>query len=390
MTSRQTDERAGVVAVDVRTDTGAAALPAPDSSPPRRRVLFTPGPVMMHDYTLHEGGRLIDYHRTTDFSSQMLQCERRLKRLCDAGPDDRIVMLTASGTAAMEAVVLNLFNPRERMVAVNSGEFGGRFVEIARLHGHELAEITLKPGRQIRPGDLEQCRTAGCVGFLLNHHETSTGSLLDLDLVSRFCRERGLLLVVDAIGSFLADPLSMTRQGIDALIFSTQKGLALPPGMSFVALSERAIQRVSAATPRSYYLDLRRHLTDMQRGQTPFTPAIGIVRQLEVRLDRILEHEPAAIVTATRRLAENFREQLGGLPLRIFPECPSNAVTALAPTDDRTPDYYVRILASDYDLCVCPNGGKLKDQIFRVGHLGDLTFAENARLVRALREIAAR
>jgi aspartate aminotransferase-like enzyme len=388
MTSEPDDQPAGVAVADALSATEKAVSPLP--APPRRRVLFTPGPVMMHDYTLREGGQPIDYHRTAEFSRQMLHCEQMLKRLCDARPSDRVVLLTASGTAAMEAVVLNLFRPREQMAAVNSGEFGGRFVEIARLHGHELAEIALEPGRQIRGEDLARCRTEACTGFLLNHHETSTGSLLDLDLVSRFCRERGLLLVVDAIGSFLADPLSMTRHGIDALIFSTQKGLALPPGLSFVVLSERAVQRISAAAPRAYYLDLRRHLTDMQRGQTPFTPAIGLVRQLELRLERILEHEPSAIIDATRRLAEDFRAQLAGLPLRIFPECPSNAVTALAPTDDRPPDCYVRRLADDYGLCVCPNGGKLKDRIFRVGHLGDLTWADNARLVRALRDVATR
>lgn len=345
---------------------------------------------MMHDDTLIAGGAQLDYHRTAEFSRLVLSCEQMLKTLCDARPEDRVVILTGSGTAAMEAVVLSLFGPREKMVAANSGEFGGRFVEIARLHGHELAELRLEPGRQIRAEDLEQCETEGCAGFLLNHHETSTGSLLDLDLVSRFCRQRNLLLVVDAIGSFLADPLSMTRQGIDALIFSSQKGLALPPGMSFVVLSDRAIQRISAAAPRSYYLDLGRHLTDMQRGQTPFTPAIGIVRQLERRLARILEQEPSAIITATRRLAEDFRQQLAGLPLRIFPECPSNAVTALEPTDDRKPEYYVRQLVEHYDLFVCPNGGKLKTRIFRVAHLGDLTFADNARLAHALREVATR
>jgi len=223
--------------------------------------------------------------------------------------------------------------------------------------------------------------------MLVNHHETSTGTLHDLGILSAHCRAHGMLLVVDAIGSFLADPLSMTEHGVDALLFSSQKALGLPPGLSFIILNGRAVARARGARPRSYYLDLRRYLEDGERGQTPFTPAVGIVRQLEGRLAAILELGAEQAVAAVARLAADFRRRIRGLPFRVFPDHPSNAVTALEPTGGIAPDTYVRRLR-EHGCVVCPNGGELGRVIFRVGHLGALTTRDNARLAAALRSVA--
>ena len=180
----------------------------------------------------------------------------------------------------------------------------------------------------------------------------------------------------------------MARQGIDALLFSSQKALGLPPGRSFVILSERAAARARAARPRSYYLDFRRYLDDGARGQTPFTPAIGIVRQLEGRLRDILERGVDSVTDSIRALAEDFRGRLDGLPLRIFSESPSNAVTALEPLGGLAPEYFVRRL-QEHGCTVCPNGGPLGRRIFRVGHLGDLKPEDNAMLAAAMRAVVA-
>ena len=197
-----------------------------------------------------------------------------------------------------------------------------------------------------------------------------------------------MLLVVDAIGSFLADPLAMAELGIDALIFSSQKALALPPGLSFVVLNARAQLRAHQVPRRSYYFDFRRYLADLARGQTPFTPAIGLVCLLERRLERLVQRGVAQQIETIRARATDFRRKIAGLPLGLFSEAPSNAVTALAPLDGTSPDHYVGRLAHDHGIFVCPNGGPLGRRIFRVGHLGDLTPADNTRLAGALRELA--
>jgi aspartate aminotransferase-like enzyme len=343
---------------------------------------------MMDEATRNDGEQQMVYHRTPEFSRRLLSCESLLKHACGADSDARIVILTGSGTAAMEASVLNLFAPGEEVLVVQGGDFGFRFGEIARLHGINVVEVRLEPGRQLTADDLRSKAHDGLAGMLINHHETSTGTLYDLALAARFCRERGMFLVVDAIGSFLADPLAMSELGIDALIFSSQKALALPPGLSFVVLNSRAQMRVQHVPRRSYYFDFRRHLADILRGQTPFTPAIGLLCQLERRLERLMERGVQQHVETIRSRAADFRGKIAGLPLALFSEAPSNAVTALAPLDVATPQYYVSRLASDRRIYVCPNGGALGGRIFRVGHLGDLSPADNTRLAGALRELA--
>jgi len=354
---------------------------------PKKDTLFTPGPVMMDPASLDLGARQMIYHRTAEFSDTILNCQRMLKAAAGAAGGDRVVILTASGTAAMEAAVLNLLPPSATAYWINGGDFGKRFGEICRCHGAAEVEISLEPGRQIRPSDLPVPDGPGGV-LLVNHHETSTGTVYDLDLLSHYCRQHGLLLVVDAIGSFLADPLAMTRQGIDALLFSSQKALGLPPGLSFAVLNHRALARARAGRPRSYYFNFRRYLEDGERGQTPFTPAIGIIRQLERRLQTILERGTDRVTASVRTLAEDFRGRLDGLPFRLFSESPSNALTALQPTGGLAPDYYVRRLR-EHGCTVCPNGGDLGRKIFRVGHLGALAVEDNARLVAALRAVVA-
>jgi aspartate aminotransferase-like enzyme len=344
---------------------------------------------MMDDETLRTGGIQMAYHRTEDFSRCVSNCEQLLRAACGAASEDRIVTLTASGTAGMEASVIALFSPGERVLVVNAGDFGQRFADICRIHALEVVEVRLEAGRQLTDSDLKPHEHGGFAGLLMNHHETSTGVLLDLAPAARFCRRHELPFVVDAVGSFLADPVSLAGDGIDALIFSSQKALALPPGLCFVALSRRAQLRAGARPRRSYYFDLNTYLSDLERGQTPFTPAIGLIRQLERRLMSLLEKGVAAHVDSVNALAVDFRERIRGLPLRPFAGSPSNAVTALEPTDGTSPAYYVGRLEQEFGLFVCPNGGQLRDRIFRVGHLGHLSRSDNLLLVAALREIAS-
>lgn len=351
-------------------------------------LLFTPGPVMLDEETLDAGREQMVHHRTSEHAARVLRCEEGLKAACGAESGARVLMLTASGTGAMEATLINLFDVSDKLIVVNSGECGNRFVEICRLHGFTVREVRLEPGRALREQDLAQVDAAGCAGLVLAHHETSTGSLHDLELAGRFCRGRGLILVVDAIGSFLADPVRQAACGIDALILSSQNGLALPPGMSFVVVSRLAAERARHIPCRSYYFAFARYLTEGLRGQTPFTPAVGILGQLEARLKRILARGVDRVVSETAALAADFRSRVNGMPFRMLPERPSNALTALQALDGRGPQHYVRRLAEGHRLFVSASPGALGQRVFRVGHLGDLSAEDNAQLARALAEIS--
>ncbi len=345
--------------------------------------LFTPGPVTLPDSVRQAAREPIVYHRTPAFSSTITRCEWFLRELSGAGSRDRALILTASGTGAMEATVMNLLQPGDTAIVVQGGDFGDRFAAICDCHDVKVRPIAVTPGSSCSDAEFDKITGYGADALLVTHHETSTGALHDLAAASRYCRKHGLLLIVDAIGSFLADPINMEELQVDALIFSSQKALALPPGLSFVVLSARAIGLLRARRSRSYYFDFSRHLADLERGQTPFTPAVGLVMQLERRLGDVFAEGAERSIARVAELARDFRGLMEGLPYEFFASVPSNAVTALRPTDGRPATAHVaELLARGFT--VCPNGGALAESIFRVGHLGALTPRDNLSLALAM------
>ena len=172
------------------------------------------------------------------------------------------------------------------------------------------------------------------------------------------------------------------------MIAGSQKALACPPGVSVVVLSPKALERVAANDPKCLYLDLKGALKDQERGQTPFTCAVGTLLQIHVRLKEIAANGGAA--EETRRIAAqaaDFRRKIAGLPFEICSKRMSNAVTPLHPLEGSAYDIFLR-LKDEHGIWICPNGGELKDRVFRVGHIGALTAADNDALIAALKEVA--
>lgn len=353
-------------------------------------INFAVGPVQADEAVLEAGAQQVPYFRTPEFSAVMLENERLFLQLLGAPAGSRAVFLTGSGTAAMEAAVMNVLGAGDKALVVDGGSFGHRFYDLCGIHGVPCSRVPLGVGRSLREEDLRPFEGAGFTALLVNLHETSTGLLYDIELIADFCERNGLLLIVDAISAFLADPLDMAAAGADVVIAGSQKALACPPGVSALAISPRALERVSAASVRCMYFDLKNALSNGERGQTPFTPAVGILLQLNVRLSGIaraggVESEVSRVAS----LASYFREAVAGLPLEQLPENPSNALTALHTRRGRAGDVFA-ILKSEYGIWVCPNGGGLKDHVFRVGHIGSLTQEDFDALLDALGELQLR
>ena len=347
---------------------------------------FTVGPVTIPAHIRAMGSDPVPYFRTSEFSALMKENETMLLSLMAAPEGSRAVFLTGSGTFAMEASVANLLTARDRILVINGGSFGARFSELCEVYDLTHTDIILSAGQALREEHLAPYRGQGYTALLVNLHETSTGVLYDIDLLSKFCRSEGILLIVDAISAFLADEIDMSRSGIDALITSSQKALSLAPGISMIAMNPRALARVAESKVRSLYLDLKDALRNMERGQTPFTPAVGLLIQLHRRLLDITEIGIEAERARIRALAEDFRARLAkaGLPFVSFSESPSNAVTALRVTCTTSAHTIFETLKDNYDIWICPNGGALRDSVFRVGHLGALTTEDNQTLISAL------
>lgn len=351
---------------------------------------FTVGPVQSCDQVKEIGAQNVPYFRTAEFSAVMLENERLMKQFAKADDKARVVFITGSGTASMEAAVMNVFTPKDRVLVVNGGSFGQRFVEICEIHEIPHTVIRLEVGRNLTREMLSAYEGQGYTGFLVNIGETSTGVHYDPVMIGDFCKRNGLFLVVDAISSFLADDFDMAGVGAGVMITGSQKALACPPGISVIVLSGEAVKRVESNTVKSLYFDLKGALKNGERGQTPFTPAVGTLLQIHARLKDIesrggVQAEQAIIAA----LAADFRSRITDLPLDICSESLSNAVTPLATRNCSAYDIFLT-LKDEYEIWICPNGGELKEKIFRVGHIGCLTEQDNAKLAEALHDLHRR
>ena len=349
---------------------------------------FAVGPVMMDTEIMELGAEPIPYFRTNDFSKLMLENEQLIKDFMFAPTDAKVVFLTGSGTAAMDAAVCNIFSKKDKLLIVNGGGFGHRFCEICDVYEIPYEDIKLENGKTLTKEQLEIYDNQGFTGLLVNLNETSTGVLYDAEMLGDFCKRNNLIFIVDAISAFLADDINMEKIGADAVLTGSQKALSLAPGVSIIALSKRAIDRIMVNETRCYYLDLKSALKNMERGQTPFTPAVGILIQLNAKLNNInsigIENERKKI----KDICDNFRDRIKKYPFTIYSDSLSNAVTPLTPTNPNVSAYKIfEILKTEYNIIVCPNGGELADKVFRVGHIGNLTIEDNDRLFSAFDDL---
>lgn len=353
-------------------------------------INFTVGPVQSSEGVKAIGAENVPYFRTPEFSKIMLENEKLMKKFSNAEDDARVIFITGSGTASMEATVMNVFDESDKVLIINGGGFGKRFVQICEIHDVPHEVINLEMGKNLTREMLDDFVGKGITGLLVNIHETSTGVHYDPEMIGDFCKENGIFYVVDAISSFLADDFDMKECGADVMITGSQKALACPPGISVIVLSQKAVKRVENNHVKSLYFDLKDALKNGERGQTPFTPAVGTLLQINERLKEIeqnggVSEEKKRIAT----LADDFRDGIKDLPLDIFSESLSNAVTPLATRNCSANDIFT-ILKDEYHIWVCPNGGELKDKVFRVGHIGCLTKEDNQRLIEALNDLNKR
>lgn len=351
---------------------------------------FTVGPVQMSQTVCDIGAKQVPYFRTKEFSSIMFENEELVKKFAKADKDARAIFLTGSGTAAMEAAIMNTLDKMDKVIIVNGGTFGQRFVQLCQIHQVLFSEISLTQGSTLTKEQLQPYEGKGYTAFLINMHETSTGVCYDMEMIQEFCKKENLFLMVDAISSFLADDFQMENWGVDVMITGSQKALACPPGISILVFSQKAIKRVEKSSIKSMYFDLKDALKNGERGQTPFTPAVGILLQINTRLKELeadggVEAEQNRIAC----LAKDFREKIKTLPFEITSESLSNAVTPLHPTTMSAYDLFT-ILKDEYHIWVCPNGGELKDFLFRVGHIGNLTIQDNNILIEAFKDMQRR
>ena len=293
--------------------------------------LFTPGPTSVPEATLLELAKPVQHHRTAEFRAMFNELQSLLQYVYQTS--NTVYTITGSGTAAFEAGFTSTVAPGMRVLNVTNGKFAERWASYAKTYSCALTEIKLPYGQHVTPAQMEaELRKGHVDAVVLVHSETSTATVADLAAVAKVVREVGgedTLLIVDGITSIGALPFQMDEWGIDVAITGSQKSLMLPPGLGYVALSDRAWRKASAGKHVNFYFDLTKYRKSIEDGDTPFTPANTLIGAQAVSLKMIRDETLETVWKRTHACAQAFRDGMAALGLELFSQSPADSVSAI-------------------------------------------------------------
>lgn len=358
-------------------------------TPEREDLLLIPGPTMLPPEVRAAMAAPMVNHRSERFGRVLSDVLRGLGEIFQTSSP--LLPFAASGTGGLEAAVVNLLSPGDRVLALTCGAFGDRFAEIARVYGADVIRVEAPWGTGVLPEQVEQAlrRHAGIAMVLVTHNETSTGVANDLAAIAEAVRPSGALLVVDAVSSLGALELRTDAWGLDVVVTGSQKALMAPPGAVFISVSDRAWEAVRRSrTPKLYFSfeHAREALGSGPGAFTPFTPAIPVIAALSASVPMILAEGMPARLARHRRLADLVRDGVSVLGLEVFaePRWASDAVTAVRLPGGVDAGTLLRRLRSEHGVILAGGQGRLEGKIIRIGHMG---FVEESHLRRALQAL---
>jgi serine---pyruvate transaminase len=332
-----------------------------------KRYLFTPGPTPVPPAVLAAGAEPIVHHRGADFREIYASTLGRLRQVFRTESD--VLLFTASGSGAMESAVANLCAPGDRVTVVSHGSFGERWLEICALHGLDVNAVRYEWGERPDPAQVGAAVSeAGSEIVFCQQSDTSTGVVSDVRAIKEAVGDA--LLVVDAVSSLGAVPLETDAWGIDVVVSGSQKALMAPPGLAMASVPERVLDRVKPS--RSYYFDWRRNKKAQDALDAAFTPAVSVIRSLDVALGLLLEDGLEAAFDRHVRLGRATRAGVKAMGLELFsPDDDSAAVvTAIRAPEGIDGDDLLEHLRKRHGVTLAPGQAHLKGKIFRIGHIG--------------------
>lgn len=347
--------------------------------------LVTPGPAMVPPDVLLELAKPVGHHRTPENQAAIAEVVEGLKVVF--ATQNPIVILTSSGTGAMEAAVANVLRPGQKAIVASAGKFGERWVELCRAFGVQTIHVQEEYGKAVPPPQvanaLAEHRDAGAVFCTLS--ETSTGVGHDIEGMGRVVALSPALFVVDGISGVGAMECRTDEWGIDLLAVGSQKALMLPPGLAFLSVSPKARTRIEAAGPGpAYYFDLRKALGSAAKNDTPFTPAHTLIASLVHSLRRLRQEGIEQVWLRTRAMSQAMLAGIGALGLSSFAERPATALTAIAVPTGIDAAAWTKVLERKFGLKVAGGQGELKGRIIRIAHMGYMDPLDVVGIVAAL------
>ncbi len=340
-----------------------------------KTFLMIPGPTPVPERVLLEMAKHPMGHRSGEFSKILESVYSDLKYVFQT--KNEVLVYTSSGTGAMDAALSNLINPGDKVLSLVIGNFGARWAKIAAGLGADVEKIEVEYGEAINPETLKQKLAQDTNKEIkivtLTHNETSTGVTNDVKTLVSIIKEHGALSVVDGVTSIGAMTCKMDEWGIDVLVSGSQKGFMIPPGLAFLAASEKAWEVHKQCQRPSFYFNWETNRKSVLENSTAFTPAVNLFAGLKVALEMIKEEGLDNIVARHTKLATGLRLALKAIGLNLFVKdetYASNSITAVYPPDGISVPDIRKVLKNDYDIVVANGQNKLKDKIFRMGTLG--------------------
>ena len=351
--------------------------------------LRIPGPTPLPSEALQVMSRQMINHRGPEFGQILNGVTDKLKQLFQTKSD--VFLLTGSGTGGLEAAIVNTLSPGDKVLSVSIGVFGERFAAIAEQFGAEVTPLRFEWGKAADIDAVRQALNADpkIKAVLVTHNETSTGVTNDLAVVSSVVKEFGKLLLVDAISGLGSIELPVDDWHCDVTVTGSQKGWMAPPGLAMVSMSQEAWQAHAKARMPRFYWDFTKARSYLEKGQTPWTPAISTVFSLSVSLEMMLKEGLSNIIARHARVAEVARDGIKSLGLPLFAEesHASNTVTSVAASDGLDTKKMLKIMREEHQIILGGGQQTLDGKIFRIGHLGWVTESDIETVISGLKVV---
>lgn len=350
-----------------------------------KNLLMILGVVEIEDDVRALGAEHLDYNRTPDYKPILENIFKGLQYVHQT--KNPVLLVSSSGTGVMEGALTNVLNKNSEALYVNGGVFGERWGLILKQHKVRSHEIKLDYGKTVNPQIIKEYldKNPKIEAVFLTHNETSTGTKTDIKSIADIVKNYpNTILVVDCISSILVEEIKTDEWGIDVVVSSGNKALAVPPGVGFMTFSEKAMKKVENSDLRLFNYDAIEYLKEWNRISTPYTPPISILKQLELRLKKIQEE---GLENVRRRYEENttyLRNGVKKLGLGFFTEHQANCVTGVLTPSDINAEHVVKIMREKHHIELAPSWPGLKERLFRVGNFGNINKPEIDIFLKAL------
>jgi aspartate aminotransferase-like enzyme len=369
----------------------------------RKTRLFTPGPTPLLPAAQFAMAAADMHHRTAEFRALYTRVLAQLKEF--VGTTNDVIILSSSGTGAMEAAVSNLTSPGDRVLVLTAGKFGERWSGIAKAFGCHVDVVSVPYGQTFSFDEVKAGLHLETRAVFVQANETSTGTRHDIGAIAKLLKDQHseALLIVDAITGLGTTELDMDATGIDVLIGGSQKAVMIPPGLSYLAISPRAWDRMEATYNPRYYFDLRKERKNAKNGESAYTPAVALIAALGAALDWIAaqaatpDNPKGNLVEGRRKLVDNAeliaamtRAAVEALGFKLFSTSNGSAATAVLAPEGTDSGVIVKELKSRFAAIITNGQGEMKGQIFRIAHLGYFDYMDTIALVGSLEQVVVK